>query len=928
MRSRRTWLMLALVLLLLPLPVAAGAGAQEPEPPGRALLSGPAEGAAEDIAVDFLLEEAAAYGVSEADLAELAVLSSATSEHNGVTHVNLIQRYQGLEVFGGHVTVNVMADGSILFVGSSLVPDLRVAGDADADLDAVDAVEAAADGLDLDAPVGLRVLTVAGEPSDETVLTTGGISDEPIQARQGWHVTAAGLRPAWQVVIDESEASHLWNATIDAVTGDVLAVEDWTVHDSATELAGLVRPETGRASLASSALQPGGVWGPVESANDGASYRVFEPPKESPNEMPRTLQVSPADALASPFGWHDTNGVDGPEYTITRGNNAHAYSDRDANNAVDPGSEPEGGPGLTFDFPADLNEHPQTYVEASLTNLFFWCNVTHDVLYRYGWTETSGNFQVNNYGRGGVGGDDVRCEGMDGSGQNNANFSTPAADGGQPRMQMFLWPGAQFGRPNAVTVGTGDGAPTYEAEYARFSPAPTTVGISGNLELANDGVGATGDGCTAYTVTTGAIAVVDRTNVCNYYVQTVNAQNAGASAVIVANNVASAPPVMAGSMSPAVTIPVVMVTQADGNALKAALPSTGSVHRNRNRPPMRDADFRAITVLHEYGHGWSLRLTGGPGTNCLSGDEQMGEGWSDYLAINVLLDPSLDDPQGVRGYGNYATFVDSRTGPGFRAAPYSRNMNINPFTYDMIRTGGWLNGTSLAVPHGIGSVWANVLWDMTWDLIDVHGFNPDTYADWSTGGNNLALQLVSDGLKMQGCAPGFVVGRAAIIAADVALTGGENHCTLWRTFARRGLGVSASQGGTGRNDNTQAFDIPFECVRNQSRVTLLGENEVGGTGDPDGSGDARISWDQSGKVCFDIRVRDIATPTAAHIHSGGHGVNGPVVIDFDIGANGLKGCVNGASQALLEDIRTNPTRYYVNVHNADHPGGAIRAQLS
>ncbi len=923
MRSKPFWLALVLVIALVPFPV--GANQEPPPPPGLDFLTGPADGDADEIAISYLQEEAAVYGLSGSDVADLAITSSYVSDHTGVTHVNVNQRYQGLGVFGAHATVNIAADGSVVFVGSDLMAGLGASVSGEAETEATEAIASAANALGLARPSNLRVLE---SDSEETLISNGGISDEPIPARLGWQRTGTGLRLAWQVVIDDTTASHLWNATVDAETGEVLAVEDWTVHDDLGDVAGTLGRSGGAPAVGAALESDAAVSAATESVADGSSYRAYNIPQESPNEGPRQLVVEPADALASPYGWHDTNGVDGPEYTITRGNNAHAYSDRDANNAVDPGSEPDGGPGLTFDFPADLNEHPQTYVEASLTNLFFWCNVTHDVLYRYGWTETSGNFQMNNYGRGGVGGDDVRCEGMDGSGQNNANFSTPAADGGQPRMQMFLWPGAQFGRPNAVTVGTGDGAPTYEAEYARFSPAPTTVGISGNLEVANDGVGATGDGCTAYTVTAGAIAVVDRTNTCNYYVQTVNAQNAGASAVIVANNVASAPPVMAGSMSPAVTIPVVMVTQADGNALKAALPSTGSVHRNRNRPPMRDADFRAITVLHEYGHGWSLRLTGGPGTNCLSGDEQMGEGWSDYLAINVLLDPALDDPQGVRGYGNYATFVDSRTGPGFRAAPYSRNMNINPFTYDMIRTGGWLNGTSLAVPHGIGSVWANVLWDMTWDLIDVHGFNPDTYADWSTGGNNLALQLVSDGLKMQGCGPGFVVGRAAIIAADNVLTGGENFCTLWRTFARRGLGVSAIQGGTGRNDNTQAFDIPFECVRNQSRVTLLGENEVGGTGDPDGSGDARISWDQSGKVCFDIRVRDIATPTAAHIHSGGHGINGPVVVDFDIAANGLKGCVNGASQALLNDIRTNPTRYYVNVHNADHPGGAIRAQLS
>jgi extracellular elastinolytic metalloproteinase len=94
---------------------------------------------------------------------------------------------------------------------------------------------------------------------------------------------------------------------------------------------------------------------------DNSSYRVLEVPKESPNDGDRTLVANPADAEFSPFGWHDTNGVAGAEFTVTRGNNAHAYTDRDNDGVPDPGSDPDGTAGLDFDFPLDLNEHPQTY---------------------------------------------------------------------------------------------------------------------------------------------------------------------------------------------------------------------------------------------------------------------------------------------------------------------------------------------------------------------------------------------------------------------------------------------------------------------------------------------------------------------------------------------------------------------------------------
>ena len=71
----------------------------------------------------------------------------------------------------------------------------------------------------------------------------------------------------------------------------------------------------------------------------------------------------------------------------------------------------------------------------------------------------------------------------------------------------------------------------------------------------------------------------------------------------------------------------------------------------------------------------------------------------------------------------YALYQPDRTGNGLRPRPYSRNMETQPFTYDSIKTNGWLNGTSLALPHGLGHGWAATLWDMTWDLVDKHGFN-------------------------------------------------------------------------------------------------------------------------------------------------------------------------------------------------------------
>ncbi|RKR92158.1 fungalysin/thermolysin propeptide [Micromonospora pisi] len=795
-------------------------------------LTGPNEGKPETIAIDYLRTNPARYGVSDADLSDLVVSSRTTSQQSGVTHVNLSQRYQELEVFGATATVSVASDGSVIFVGHSLLPALAAKPSGSAVLDATGAVKAAADALDLPEPTSPRVLDDATGRAQRTVVSGSGISDEPIPARLGWQRTDDGLRLAWQLVIDDSTDSHLWNATVDSASGELLNVDDWTVHDAPEQLADTLGRHTAPTSGGSGHGTVVGPQFPPRRVDDGSSYRVFTFPKNDPNEGPRTLVTNPADATASPYGWHDTDGVAGPESSATEGNNVRAYADRDANNQPDPGSVPDGGAGLDFNFPANLDEQPQTYTAAAVANLFYWCNIVHDLTYRYGFDEAGGNFQVNNYERGGVGGDDVRCEAQDGSGQNNANFSTPAQDGGAPRMQMFLWPGNQFGLPNAVTIGSGSGASTYQAEYARFTPAPTNAGFAGQVVPVDDGVETPGDGCTAYTLPAGAIALLDRSSACTYYTQVVNAEAAGAVAVVVANNVEGAPAVMNGSVNPPVGIPAVMVSQADGATIRAGLPASGRVHRNTDRPAMRDAAFRSETIFHEYGHGVSNRLTGGPTVNCLTGQEQMGEGWSDFLAIVSLINPDLDDPEGPRGYGQYAQFADSRSGDGFRPRPYSRNMEIQPFTYDSIKTGAWLDGTSLAAPHGIGHGWAAVLWDMTWDLIDRHGLNRNAYGDWRTGGNNLAMQLVIDGLKIQGCGPGFVVGRDAIIAADAALTGGENNCTLWASFARRGLGYSAVQGTTGRDDNSAAYDTHPSCERgftNRTAKPALNSVKAGST---------------------------------------------------------------------------------------------------
>ena len=118
-------------------------------------------------------------------------------------------------------------------------------------------------------------------------------------------------------------------------------------------------------------------------------------------------------------------------------------------------------------------------------------------------------------------------------------------------------------------------------------------------------------------------------------------------------------------------------------------------------------------------------------------------------------------------------------------------------------------------------------------------------------------------------------------------------------------------------------------------VTLIadlegGVAEVPAPGDPDGKGTVQILMDDNtGEVCYDITVENIAPPAAAHIHEGAAGGAGPVVITFDPAKIGEgETCLTGQKNADLERIVANPEGFYVNVHTPDFQGGAVRGQLS
>lgn len=749
----------------------------------------------------YLQQNRAQHSLKQQDVSGATIASESFSKSMQVQNLYVEQRHQGIKVFNS-TSPFVLKDGAIVSAKLSFTANAAAKVNSTTPvITAVNAISKAANALGLENPASLNLIQTVSDNS--YIFSNGNISLEniPVELVYQKMEDTGALKLAWDLSIYLKDASHYYNVRIDALTGTLLETNDWVVSCNFDDVQG----SHSHANVESVLFANSKVEHAARTMSDGASYRVFALPLIAPNEGQDSIVTDPSDATASPYGWHDWDGVPGPEFTVTKGNNVLANEDRAGTNYG--GATAEGGPTLTFDFPFNLPRAPLAFMDGAITNLFYMNNMIHDIMYHYGFDEVSGNFQKNNYGNGGLGNDFVVADAQDGSGMNNANFSTPP-DGSAPRMQMYLWsaPGNVLG--TYLTVNNGPLAGQYYGYDSNFAPPVPAAGITADLVVVKDDNGDPYDGCGNVTnpgELNGKIAVLRR-GTCSYNVKVLGAQNAGALAVIVVNDVTGDPIPMGGNGS-SITIPAVMIYKTDGEALITSLINGDTINAtlkddgSGNDPFQRDGDLDNVIVAHEYGHGISNRLTGGPSqSSCLQNQEQMGEGWSDYygLMLTMKATDTRDYARGIAGY----VVGEGKGGKGIRTKMYSPDFGVNNFTYNSIK--------SQVAPHGVGSVWATMLWDLTWDLIDEYGYDPDIKN--GTGGNNIALQLVTDGLKLQVCSPGFVDGRDAILEADELLYAGANKCIIWRAFAKRGLGVSASQGSSSsKSDGTEAFDFPPEC---------------------------------------------------------------------------------------------------------------------
>ncbi len=593
-----------------------------------------------EIIKTYIQVQAKENSIDSLDFTEWILSDEYTDKETGITHAYMQQMYHGIPIFNA-ISVVAIKDSKVAVFRPGIVPYLnkRVKTDVPT-LSPEEGVNAAL--ANIKKKSNNLTLVEKDDVKHKYTYTDKNISVSPIEVKLMYVAKDDKVLLSWNVSVELIKEPHWWNIRVDAVKGKFIEKNDFT-------------------RSCDFGIAPASAMAPPPPAPLAPDYRVFAFPIEAPTFGSRALISNPSDPIASPYGWHDIDGIAGAEYTITRGNNVHAYEDRNNDNL--PGYSPDGTSNLVFDSVYSITNAPLLNQNASVTNLFYLNNYVHDYLYRLGFDEVSGNFQQNNYGNGGLGSDYVNAEGFDGGGTSNANFSTPA-DGSKPRMQMYL-----------------------------------------------------------FNLTT----------------------------------------------------------------------------------PNRDGSLDNAIVSHEFGHGVSNRLTGGPSqASCLSNAEQGGEGWSDWLSLMLTIKPG-DVGATPRGLGTYV-LGQATTGAGIRRYPYSTDMTINPQNYANIA-----NTTSGSEVHNMGEIWCDALWDMSWFLMDQFGYSTDPTV--ATAGNNIAIRLVLQGMKLQPCNPGFLDARNAILTADSLLYGYSHKCLIWQAFARRGMGWSASQGSASvAGDETAAFNIPTFCV--------------------------------------------------------------------------------------------------------------------
>lgn len=420
------------------------------EPLGKAFLTSAASGNRPETLRRFLHENNELFGLFNNQIDDLKVTSDYSNPEGKLSFASLAQEINGIPVFQGEVRAGFAADGRIIRIINNLVPD-------------IDPATVDSDFGDPAAAVGISAKNIGHSlsPEQQTVNSRFSDSNKVVFGNGDWAVTAEKVYfptepgiavPSWAVIIWQPRNAYF--LITDARNGVVL----WRKN--------ITEDQTQAATY--------NIWAnPNAMINVAESPFPFTPGPTSPNgQQPPALPRTTLSLIGNEGVYNfNNNGWINDGGTTTDGNAVEAGLDRDSTNGVDTvNGKPDGTAARIFDFPINpgvptnptsglgdsplpatgagstptpcitpgTNQPMTNYQKAAVTQLFYITNRYHDEMYRLGFTEAAKNFQDNNFGRGGLGGDRISAEAQDCSGTNNANFSTPP-DGTRGRMQMYIW---------------------------------------------------------------------------------------------------------------------------------------------------------------------------------------------------------------------------------------------------------------------------------------------------------------------------------------------------------------------------------------------------------------------------------------------------------------------------------------------------------
>ena len=783
----------------------------------------------------------------------MALVETGTQRlRNGAAVVRLAQQASGVIVNRGELRVLLHANGSLAAVSGTLLPAVAtpnfVSSPHEALGHALDQQYGAARPqvaiTETGDVAGWQGLAVASTP--ELQISSARARRELVKIgdhfQEAWNIEVSGQTPpdALSESMAPTLSSHRYlvsDAGGKILRDENLVQSDAFVYRAYAETTGNRRPLDG--PLASFAPHPTGV-----------------PDGSAPGLVASNLVVM--DSFNGPLDkWLPDNA------TTTSGNNVEVFADLDADVAFSAGDvRAEVRAGRTLNYTYDHELEPTANAnqsKAATVNAFFLVNWMHDWWYDSGFTEVAGNAQLDNYGRGGVGGDPLLVTAQAGANtglRNNADMSTPG-DGARPLMRMFLWTAG-----TVTSLTTPSGAVRSES----FSTGPHTFDLVGDLAIPTDPTGPTDDACGPITNSlAGKIALVTYQALCNSATIFNNAKAAGAIGVIIVDGGLDDPRAFGGSA--AANIPGLAIGRTDGAALVAQV-RAGSVTvelRSGSSGAERDGDFDNTVVGHEWGHYLHHRLADCGATQC-SG---MSEGWGDFNALLLMLREG-DNRDGVYAMAPYA--IDNGTPNfayfGLRRFPYSLDRTKNNLSFRHIgdenalptTTPGSSGGPNSEV-HNTGEVWASMLWEVLNVLADQHGV---------TVARRRMSDYVVSGLLLTPPDATFTEARDAILAAASALDT-DDMTLMAAAFAGRGAGSCAVSPDV--NSGTNAGVVESGTLAGKLALSAISLTDDGISCDHDGyldpgeSGTLRVTIANNGILASE-NVTVTATTTSAGVRLG------------------------------------------------------------